>query len=103
MTVRGHDLNAIEACILRVRGSGTILVDDTGDLFRLQCPMWRRLHEAVGSYHENAWIRPISWIDGSRDWLLSRHRRVSRAARMPQLSEHMAALGMNGVRDTHPA
>ena len=48
-------------------------------------------------------IGPISRIDRSRDRLRCRNRDVRRAARVPELGEHVGSLGVNGVCDAVPA
>ena len=103
MTVGGHEFDAIEARFLRVERGGTVLLNDIGDLHCFQRPVWRRLRKAIRRHDENARICPIGWIDRCGDGRLARHRDVCRAASMPQLGEHVAALGVDRTRDALPA
>src|SRR5260370_8617131 len=102
MTVGGNEFDANEARFLRVERGGTVLLNDICDLHCFQRPVWRRLRKAIRRHDENARICPIGWIDRCGDGRLARHRDVCRAASMPQLGEHVAALGMDRTRDALP-
>src|SRR5262249_17455404 len=103
MAIGGHELDAIEAGLLRIESSGAVLLDDPGNLGRFQSPVRRRLRKAIWSDNEDAWIRPIGGIDRGSDRLLPRHGDMGCAASMPELSEHVAALGMHRICDAPPA
>ena len=102
LTVVAHHLDAVEARTLGVDGGGAELLDDGGDLLRPERPMGRGLHEAVRRRDDNCRVRAIRQIDGSRHRLLSRNRDVRRAAAVKDLGEHVAALGMDRIRDAFP-
>ena len=66
-------------------------------------PVRRRPGEAFRGHDADARVRPVGRNDGGRDRLRSGHRDVRRAARVEELGEHVAALGVNRVGDASPA
>jgi hypothetical protein len=103
MAIGGHEFDAVEAGLLCVESSGTVLLDDPGNLGRFQRPVRRRLRKAVRSDNEDARVCPIGRIHRRGDRLLPGHGDMGRAASMPELGEHVAALGMHRVCDALPA
>src|ERR1700720_223843 len=71
-------------------------------LCRLKRPVRRRLRKAIRGHDANGWVRPVSRNHRGRYRLHPSHGDVRRAARVEELGEHVAALGMDRIRDASP-